>query len=376
LKKTTDYKLFCGEIMQPKFNYRWVISLILILLACISPPIFVKTPNPIPVSVPTPSSINYFGATTSGNVAYTVGTLVSGVCRELCSYKVSTILPAGYDQARIFLTGWHVENLSRATTLHRLHLSSDMLSYNPTNGKFVWQATADVRFTNDIEDQYRFTLFFTIVLVKTSAAKLTVLPIGCSSSGTGICNQNSIVSNILPAGWELAALGVSMFQLEAGINGILLNRLALDASNSSPSGADLNAAVQCEMFDATPTEPMSCMSQLVAVITAPGETYHVHFQSGHASTKFFSSSYKEPPPGEEVDGGFGGFDRFLLTFPSGQESTTWSWAADYNDISLCPDLINFCYNRFGFLGDTSGSQNNTLTFNIELSGFAVWTRPP
>jgi hypothetical protein len=171
-----------------------------------------------------------------------------------------------------------------------------------------------------------------------------------------------------------------MFQVEAGAGtpptGILLNRLALNIDQWRLSGQDLDASVECEMFDATPTEPMACAIEVVAITTAPGETFHVHFRSDHSANSFFSLSGNESTVGLPVDGAFGGLDRFLLTYGSGKEAKTWFWAADYNDIKICPNMRDFCYDRIGFLGDTFGSTRNILPFHEEINGFAIWTRPP
>lgn len=133
------------------------------------------------------------------------------------------------------------------------------------------------------------------------------------------------------------------------------------------------------MGDATPTEPMSCRIDVIAIVAAPSETYQAHFASSHTAPTFYMSSAKEPlPPASipPVDGAFGGLERFLLTFPITRESKTWSWAADYRDILICPDMIDFCYHRIEFLGDTFGSRTNLVTFDMEFKGFSIWIRPP
>src|SRR5215204_1361791 len=98
----------------------WMLGLLLALTSCTLSIPTPAAPSPLATAGPTPAfSASYFGTQTSGNLAYTVGVFASGTCHRLCSYQLSTLLPAGYEQAEIFLTGWHVENLGGSTPLHK-----------------------------------------------------------------------------------------------------------------------------------------------------------------------------------------------------------------------------------------------------------------
>ena len=345
-----------------------------------------STPAPSTLAPPTsalPYKVRYTGPFISGNIAYILGKLVSGKCNLFCSYPLATVLPPGYGQAEVLLTGWQAENLGGSTRLHRLALSARSMAYDPATGNFNWEAAADIRETADFGDEYRFTLYFTIVLTKPAGAQLVVFPHTCSKAAGAYCKSNIIVASIIPPGWELLALGVQGFALQSGSgsppNGILLNHLAIDVSSWKPVGSDLDTHMNCEMGDATPTEPISCGIDVIAIVAAPGEAYQVHFASSHTSPTSYTSNATEIPPPLAIppmDGAFGGLERFLLTFPIKHESKTWSWAADYNDILICPNMIDFCYNRIGFLGDTFGSMTNLVAFDMEIKAFSIWIRPP
>jgi hypothetical protein len=352
-----------------RLEARLTVGLMLILSSCVGP---ILTPTP-------PYTIRYYGTRTSGNLTYSVGTFASGVCHMYCGYQLSTILPSGYEQAQIFLTGWRVENLGGTTTLQRIRLSTTAVHYDSASGKFDWEASADLRSNVGFGDEYRFTVYFSILLAKSAGARMTVFSDGCSAPTGGRCQQSTQIPNAIPAGWEPNAVAVRMFEMEvvsATVSGIPLNRLALNINQWNESGTTVDVPLECEMFDGTPTEPMKCKIEGVSIAMAPGETFHTRFGSGHTLTQFLASPTQSSPPSLPVDGALGGLDRFLLSYGSGQEAKTWSLAADYMDTVICPNNIDFCYDRIGFLGDTFRSQTNTHKFDMEITGFAIWTRPP
>lgn len=326
-----------------------------------------------------PKKVRYTGLHTSGNIAYVIGTLESQVCHISCSYQTSTTLPSGYDQAEVLLTGWDVRGLGGASTLRKLRLSARTIRYDPTSGNFDWEAAADVRTAADSGDEFTFMLYLSIVLTKQAGARLAGIRYGCGSPMGGQCHGRILVQNMLPPGWGPVILGVGGFALEASVgsvsSGILVSRLRMDASRWLTSGADFVSYLDCAMHDATPTEPMTCSLDAIALVAARTETFQVHFSTTDTSLTRVGVSEMAAPPGP-VDGAFGGLDGFQLSYPGAQQSKTWGWAADYVDIVICPDKIHFCYYRIGFLGDRLGSLTNFLKFAVENKGFGVWTRPP
>ncbi|MGH7515617.1 MAG: hypothetical protein ACREOQ_22160 [Gemmatimonadales bacterium] len=310
-------------------------------------------------------------------MAYVVGLLVSGTCSARCVYPVTAALPPGYSQVEILLTGWHTENLGGSTPLQQLTLGTRPVAYDPVTGHLAWEAIADIRHAAGSGDEYRFTLYFSIILTKLAGARLRVFQNHCSSAGGGECHSGKILPHPNFPGWDVLAIGIRGFTLEAGTaGGLLLSRLGLKTSYLIPPGtSDVVSSLRCTMQDVTPTEPITCRAELVGVIAAPGEGFAVHFSSRHYGLQFLSLPAHENPPALPVDGAFGGLEAFSLSFGTSDEAKTWSLAADYNDILLCPDDVNFCYNRFGFLGDTFGAPGNVLKFLVELAGFGIWTRP-
>jgi hypothetical protein len=335
--------------------------------------------SPTTTPVTSPPKFTYTTLRSSGNIAYKIGVFSSGPCHLLCSYADTVAGPPGYDHAEVLLTGWSVENLGGPTPLQKLTLGGKLVSYDAATGDIEWEAAADLRAHAWTGDEYRFTLDVTLILTKTAGVQLLQHPNGCGSPGGGECQQRKVLPNAIPPGWDFLALGVRTFTLEAGAgnppNGILLSRLALRTRGSRAVGTDFVSQVDCALHDATPTEPMACRADLIGIVAAPGEAFTAHFNSGHYAVQFFSSTGVEPPPGQPVDGAFGGLEDFLLSFGTPAASRTWSWAADNNDILLCPDNINFCYKRIGFLGDSLGTAVNALKFRLEIAGFAIWTQP-
>jgi hypothetical protein len=340
-----------------------------------------RTPGGRSPVQPAPTfKVTYTPRHTSGNLAYTTGVLTSGVCHLQCTHRVSVPVPSGYEQAETILTGWSAENLGGPTRLQRLTIGVTPLAYDAVAGNLEWQADVDVRADAGAGDEYHFTVYFTIVLAKSQGARLIPLRGGCSAPTGGSCSQRKTQASFVAPGWGMPALGVRGITLEAGAGnppgGISLSRIAMHTSRTRLTGNDLGLDLDCAMHDATPVEPMSCDMDLLAIASAPGETFETHFSSGHYAVQFFnSSSVREHPPGLPVDGAFGGMNDFVLTFGTTTESKTWAWAADYNDILLCPDKINFCYYRLGFLGDSASAATNLLKFRLEVAGFGIWTRP-
>lgn len=335
------------------------------LVACGSPP---NRPK---------QSVNYSSPHISENIAYVVGVYTSGKCNAYCSQNLSTSLPDSFDQAEIFLTGWRAENVSMVTTLRKIMLSARSFSYDPVSGSFDWEAAAEILSTSDAQEDYYFTLFFTIVLTKNAGARLAIAKNVCTGLA-GRCKGNIVIPNVVPSGWDFLALGVRAFELEVPITsstGISINRLSIDMSEWMTQGTDLVSNVFGAIHDATPKEAMTCNVEAIGIVAAPGETFQQRFSNDHDASSFFGLSHMVKPPGLPVDGGFGGLEAFELRFLNYQESKTWAWAADYVDILICPNMIDFCYHEIGFLGDQFGATTNFLDFNLKNKGFAIWTRP-
>jgi hypothetical protein len=323
--------------------------------------------------------VQYQGPYASGNIAYYLGGFTSGVCHMTCSILLSTSLVPTFDQAEIFLTGWHAEHLGGLTPMHRLEFGAVALGYDSATGQFDWEARADIRSAPFAGDEYQFQLFFAIVLTVSAGAQLVSLQPQCMAPAGGTCMSHLSVPNLVPSGWEVAAVAVKRFRIDAiagnSAGGVLLQRVAMNVGGWTVSGSTLDVPLTCAMHDSLRREHVVCEVEAFAIIAEAGETAHARFNSADSSSVFFHQSGFERALNPVVDGGFGGLDGFALSFAPGEEASTWAWAGNYNDILICPNRRDFCYHGYGFIGDRFGMHVNTRTFDIELSGFVVWTRP-
>lgn len=303
-------------------------------------------------------------------------------CRAICAYQLTTKLPTGFDQAEIFLTGWRVENQRWTRTLWKLSLGVKSQYYDPTTGRFVWEALADVRSTAYPDDTYVYIINFTILLTKSAGATQLIISNECSAPMG--CTDFKVVPNSGPANWQEAALSIRSFSLEApyGITstGTLVSQLSLNMTSWQITSAGFESALHCEMPDiSSMSTMMHCSAEAIGLVAAPGEIYRFPIESysgSFTSGAFFTRSGDVRPPALPVDGAFGAWDSFKLQFLNNIQSNTWSWAAGYDDSNFCMDRIRYCFTEWAFLGDQFFSLTNQFPFELANSGSAIWTRPP
>lgn len=298
-----------------------------------------------------------------------------------CSFEGVIMVPAGFDQAEVFLSGFKLEADAQSDAVSHVSVRAAKKRYESSTGELGLNVGAGLSTRSG--QKYSYRISFVVVLTGSSVAKFTPAQGGCA--GVGSCTIKKTLPSAIPTSMQYIGLATQTWFLGSRSGPLILNTLSAHRNGMTVQPPILDLEYLCSMQGKMIKRKerknrMFCewVAKVIAFDAAEMEQdghfpHNTLFSSGTNVRHFWTNNLSNPLH-KPITGFFDAFEGLTLTYQSfgsstpGAHNLVWAIEASAENFRINPVAPDTALTDYGIgLGVQFGKYTPTEPYGYQLS---------
>lgn len=335
------------------------------------------------VNAAAPILVGQFKSST-GQTVIEYYTYAIGACAgPTCSFDGAIMVPAGFDQAEVFLSGFKLEADKQVDAVSQVSVRAAKKRYVASTGEL--EVTVGAGLSTRSGQKYSYNISFIVILTGSSVAKFTPLQGGCEGVGRCTIQKQLPFLTAVPTSTQYIGLATHTWFLGSRSGPLVLNTLSAHRGGFTvqPPFLDLNyvCSMQGRMIKRKEKKNrMFCEwgAKVIAFDTAEmdqdGYFPHNMFFASGTNVRHFWTNHVINPSRKPIAGFLDAFEGLTLTYQSfgfstpGGENLIWAIEASAENFRIDPSAPDTALTDYGIgLGVQFGKYTPTAPYGYQES---------
>ncbi len=333
------------------------------------------------VNAAAPTLVGQFKSST-GRTVIEYYTYSIGPCAgPNCSFSGSIMVPAGFDQVEVFLSGFELKAAAQPDAVSQVSVRVAKKRYESSSGELEVNVGAGL--STRSSQKYSYSISFVVVLTGSSVAKFTPVQSGCE--GVGRCTIKKTLPLAIPTSMQYIGLATQTWFLGSQSGPLVLNTLSAhrDGMTVKPPllGLEYLCSMQGKMIKRKEKKNRMFCEWVAKVIAfdvtemePDGHFPHNTFFTSSTNVRHFWTNHLINSSRKPITGFFDAFEGLTLTYqPFGSTAPSahnliWAVEASAENFRIDPGAPDTALTDYGIgLGVQFGIHTPTELYGYQVS---------